>query len=121
MEGLIEKTKPVFEANPTLQQVHVTSDGQSFHNYHTACEHEKSVKGKRVLQDEDLPKTVSRDQAYAKSKEAENTDAAGEGEVKVSQAAAEILAAAGIDPKDVEPNKNGQITKTEAEAAVKAK
>ncbi len=116
MEGLIKKTKPVFEANPTLHQVHVTSDGQCFHNYHVACEHEKSVKGKRVLEGEDLPKTVTRDQAYAKS-----TGAADEDEVKVSQAAAEILAAAGIDPKDVEPNKNGQITKTEAEAAVKAK
>lgn len=88
----------IFEANPTINEVHVTSDGQAFTTENSGINHEMEISGKRQLNDVDLPVKFER-QAKAEKADAPKKLTAEELIVKIGECTTkeEVEAVVGSD------------------------
>jgi len=94
------KKHEIFETNPNLKQVHVTSDGQSFYNDNDAKLHAKSLDNKSV------ELVVNPDQIEVVDEEVEETEAATEVKMELVEVEAEVDATEMNLGTEANPTKN---------------
>lgn len=118
-----DEVKITFDTHPKQNELHFTSDGQTFFKKDEAFSHALG----RKLENKAIT-TITRTQFFAGLASVESeTPAADNGKtgdapaIEMSHSAKKILEDAGIDPATVPTGADGKISKKEAEAAVKAK